>query len=167
MDSIQINERAWKRILEQIHARLDDGSSQADVARLIGCDRATVNRWVLDLRGGERTSFKDMIRILDRLRIPLRDVFGTGETSLPAPSPDRSASGMDKAVASTLRAVAKAVGKDSAAIATELQSLEEQDIEVMLKGRSPMRVSDFIDICQAIGVAPGVVIDRAEKLSGK
>ena len=167
MDSFRITKRAWKLAMEKIQKLLDAGESQASVGKLVGCNRATVNRWLLDIRGGENTSFKNMIRILDGLQIPLEDVFDTGEGSLPPPSPDRAPAAMDKVVSSVMMDVAKAMGKDFDAIADNLETLSVEEVKDMLKGRWPMRVSDFIEICQAIGGAPEVVIGRAVEISKK
>ncbi|MBC17061.1 MAG: hypothetical protein CL942_08420 [Desulfovibrio sp.] len=164
MDSFKINERAWFLILSKVNALLEKGETQSSIARIIGCDRATVNRWIQDRRGGERTTFRDMIRYLDRLRIPLHEVFDVSEGELPPPSPDRTPTELDKSIASTLVIVAKAVGKGTADIARELELLDLPDIQAMLKGRATMRTSDFSKICKAIGVDPGVILKRAESL---
>jgi transcriptional regulator with XRE-family HTH domain len=164
MDSIRINERAWTLILDRMQKMMEDGVSQATIARQIGCDRATVNRWILNRRGGYRTTFKDMVRVLDRLRIPLKDVFGVDEELL-SPSPDFLPTGFDQAVSEVIHNVAKAVGKNVVDIARDLEGLEPSDVKMMLKGKAPMRVSDFHGICRVVGVSPSVVLDRASGLS--
>lgn len=167
MDSYKINERAWGLILSRINERLKAGATQSSIARMLGCDRATVNRWIQDRRGGERTTFRDMIGYLDRLRIPLREVFLSDDGELPPPSPDRAPTDLDKAIASTLVVVAKAVGKGTADIARELEILNLPDIKAMMRGKASMRASDFSKICRAVGVDPGVILKRAETLRGE
>lgn len=164
MDSYKINERAWSLILSRVNALNEAGESQSSIARILGCDRATVNRWIQDRRGGERTTFRDMIRYLDRLRIPLKEVFMTAEGELPPPSPERVPSDLDKVIASTLVVVSKAIGKDAGDISREIEHLELSDINAFLSGRESMRVSDFLKLCKSIGVDPGVVLRRAETL---
>lgn len=164
MDSYKINERAWDLIRVRLNELLENGETQSSIARMLGCDRATVNRWIQDRRGGERTTFRDMIRYLDRLRIPLQSVFMVEEGELPPPSPDRAPTELDKTIASTLVVVAKAVGKDMADIARELDLLNLPDIKAMMRGKASMRTSDFLVICRAVGVDPGVILKRAEAL---
>lgn len=167
MDSYKINERAWSLILARVGELLQGGESQSSIARLLGCDRATVNRWIQDRKGGERTTFRDMIRYLDRLRIPLKDVFSAGAGELPPPSPDRAPTDLDKTIASTLVVVSKAVGKSTADIARELDLLDLPDLKAMMSGKATMRASDFSKICRAVGVDPGVILKRAESLQGE
>lgn len=165
MDSYRITNRAWNLVIDRINELLQAGTSQAEIARLLGVSRPAVSRWLADRQGGDRTTFRDMVRNLDRLRIPLKDVFNVEEDSLPPPSPDRAPTELDRAVAETLVVVAKAVGKDPVVISRTLESLDLPDIQAMLKGREAMKVSDFIRICRAIGVAPEAVIARAESIS--
>lgn len=165
MDSYRINERAWELIMSRINQRLKEGSSQSAISLLLGVKRPTVSRWLADRRGGDKTSFRDMIHYLDRLRIPLSEVFAVDDDSLPPPSPDRSPTDLDKAIADTLVIVAKAVGKDVQDVARVLESLELPDIQAMMKGREAMKVSDFLRICRAVGVSPEAVLTRAESLS--
>ncbi|WP_419787339.1 helix-turn-helix domain-containing protein [Pseudodesulfovibrio sp.] len=165
MDSYRINERAWELIMGKIHQKLAEGMSQSAISQLLGVKRPTVSRWLADRRGGDKTPFRDMVHYLDRLRIPLRDVFAIDDDSLPPPSPDRAPTELDKAIADTLVIVAKAVGKDIQDVARTLESLDLPDIQVMMKGREAMKVSDFLRICRAIGVSPEAVLSRAEALS--
>jgi transcriptional regulator with XRE-family HTH domain len=167
MDSYKINERAWNLILLRVNDMLEAGETQASIARVVGCDRATINRWIQDRRGGERTTFRDMIRYLDRLRIPLQSVFMANDGELPQPSPDRAPTDLDKAIASILVGVAKAIGKDTTDIARELDLLNLPDVKAMLGGRASMRASDFSKICRAVGVDPGAILKRAETLQGE
>lgn len=165
MDSYRINERAWDLVMGKINQKLKEGVSQSAIALLLGVKRPTVSRWLADRRGGDKTSFRDMIHYLDRLRIPLRDVFSIDDDSLPPPSPDRSPTDLDKAIADTLVVVAKAVGKDVEDVARVLDTLDLPDIQAMMKGREAMKVSDFLRICRAVGVSPDAVLTRAESLS--
>jgi len=164
MDSYRITDRAWSLILGRINEKLQAGSSQAELSRLMGVSRAAMSRWLGDRRGGDRTTFRDMIRYLDRLRIPLGDVFDDVNEELPLPSPDRAPTELDKAIASTLLVVAKAIGKDAQDVARELETLELPDIKAMLKGQASMRASDLVKLCRAIGVSPGAILERAESL---
>jgi len=164
MDSYRIMNTASELIIADVSRRTAEGQSQSEISRLVGCERSTVHRWVTEGFVRENTSFRDMVRYLDRLRIPLSAVFGTKD-ELPPPSPDRSVTELDKAVSATLVAVAKAVGKDSEGIAREVESLTVPDIDALLKARDPMRTSDFYRICKAIGVSPEVILSRALGIS--
>lgn len=161
MDHIRINERAWELILGRINELLESGESQSSVARLIGCDRATVNRWVLNRRGGERTTFKDMVRILDKLRIPLPNVFKEAPGGLPAPAPDSSATPLDRAIARTLRDVFSIMGKPQDSV----EGFAPDDVREFLSGRSPLRASDLYLLCKAVGIDPSAVLSRAASLA--
>lgn len=167
MDSYRITERAWGLVIGSINDRLKAGASQAEMSRLLGVSRPTISRWLADRRGGDRTTFRDMVRYLDRLRVPLSEVFEVEAGNLPRPSPDRAPTDLDKAIASTLLVVAKAIGKDAQDVARELESMDLPDIKAMMKGFSSMRASDLARICRAIGISPGVILERAESLLGK
>ncbi|BCS89993.1 hypothetical protein [Pseudodesulfovibrio sediminis] len=164
MDSYKITRRAMELILEEVDRRVSNGESQSAISRLVGCDRATVHRWYTERIVRENTSFRDMVRYLDRLRIPLVKVFGSGD-DLPPPSPDRAMTVLDKAIASTLVAAAKALGKDYDDVSRELESLDLPDVESLLKGREPMRASDFSKMCRAVGVSPEAVLKRASGIT--
>lgn len=162
MDTYKITNRAWGLVVDRIHERLQEGSSQAELSRLLGVSRPTMSRWLADRSGGDRTTFRAMLRYLDRLRIPLSEVFG--DDDLPEPSPDRAPADLDKAIASTLLVVAKAIGKDAHDVARELESLNLPDVKAMLSGQASMRASDLAKICRVIGVSPGAILDRAQSL---
>ncbi|MBI9080301.1 MAG: hypothetical protein JEY79_11250 [Pseudodesulfovibrio sp.] len=164
MDSYRITERAWRLVIERINEMLRKGSSQAEISRLLGVSRPTMSRWMADRSGGDRTTFRHMLRYLDRLRIPLVDVFDIGGEELPPPSPDRAPTELDKSIAATLLVVAKAIGKDAQDVARELETLELPDIKAMLKGQASMRASDLVKLSRAIGVSPGAILERAESL---
>ncbi|MCJ2164630.1 MULTISPECIES: helix-turn-helix transcriptional regulator [unclassified Pseudodesulfovibrio] len=160
MDSIRITERAWELILACLNDRIENGESQASLSKLIGCDRATVNRWLLNRRGGDRTTFKDMVRILDRLRIPLPEVFGTGVGAFPAPAPDKSMTRLDAAVAKVLKDLFSLLGKGPDSV----EGVDPGDVREFLSGRVPLRASDLYQLCKAVGVEPGVALARAASL---
>lgn len=162
MNSLKINERAWECLLTRVRALYDDGRSKSSIARLLGCNRSTVGRWIDDNKRSSCVTFRDMIRYLDRLRVPLEDVFGSG-VDLPPPSPDKAVTKLDKAVGATLLATAKVLGKELSDVARDLESLELPDVQAMLKGREPMRVSDFVRICRAVGVSPEAILKKASR----
>ncbi len=166
MDSYKVTDRAWELIIARIQELLSQGKRQSDIARIAGCDRATLHRWINDGRGGPNTPFNNMIRVLDRLRIPLGDVFLESSDGLPLPSPDRSVTGFDSAIASILRDVATVLGKSDEGIARASGGqLKTADVTAHLKGREPMRASDFYLICNALGIDEGQVFSRAVALS--
>lgn len=160
MDSIKITERAWDLILSCLNERIENGESQSALAKLIGCDRATVNRWILNRRGGDRTTFKDMVRILDRLRIPLVDVFGGSMATFPPPAPDKSVTPFDAALAKVLKDLFSLLGKD----ASSVDGLPPEDVREFLSGRMPLRASDLYLLCRAAGLEPSAALSRAASL---
>lgn len=166
MDSYRVTDRAWELIIARIRELLSQGKRQSDIARIAGCDRATLHRWINDGRGGPNTPFGNMIRTLDRLRIPLADVFLETSEGLPLPSPDRSVTDFDSAIASILRDVATVLGKSDESIARASGGqLKTADVSAHLKGREPMRASDFYLICSALGIDVGQIFTRAVALS--
>jgi hypothetical protein len=164
MDSYKINERAWEALLARVLSLYDNGNgeSKSAIARLLGCNRSTVHRWIEDKKQSSNVTFRDMVRYLDRLRIPLVEVFGSG-ADLPPPSPDKAITELDKAIASTLLATAKVLGKSFDDVSRDLESLDLPDIQALLKGREPMRTSDFHRICRAVGVSPEAILSKASR----
>lgn len=165
MDSYKVNERAWECLLRRVLALYGEGKSKSAIARLLGCNRSTVHRWIEDRKQSSSVSFKDMIHYLDRLRIPLADVFRDPDGDLPAPSPDRSVTELDRRIAQSLVAVCKAVGKEPEDIARDFESITTDDVSTMLRGLAPMRASDLYRICRAIGVSPETILNRAVGLA--
>lgn len=166
MDSYRITRQAADLIIEEVVRRVSEGESQSSISRLVGCDRTTVHRWYTERVVRENTSFRDMVRYLDRLRIPLNKVFGDS-VDLPPPSPDRAMTELDKAIAATLVAAAKALGKEFDDVARDLEVLNLPDVRALLTGREPMRTSDFSKICKAVGVSPDAVLKRASGIVGE
>jgi len=166
MDSFRVNERAWKLVLARLDELIAQGMSQSEIGRLLGVHRATVSVWQADRKGGERTSFRDMVRYIDRLQIPLAEVFREAEGELPEPGPQLrlGRTPLDGRVAKTLSAVAGALGVEQAAIA-ERMGASPEDVAAMLKGKRPMLIGEFCRMCQAVGIAPTVVLDRALSLA--
>jgi phage repressor protein C with HTH and peptisase S24 domain len=52
------------------------GESLESIGNLLKVNRSTIKVWLDRQKGGERTSFRDMIRYLDKLDISLENVFG-------------------------------------------------------------------------------------------
>lgn len=76
MDSYKVNDRAWNLILSRVNELREAGETLESIGTLLQVNRSTIKVWLSNLKGGERTSFRDMIRYIDRLEIDFRDVFG-------------------------------------------------------------------------------------------
>jgi len=134
---------------------------------MLGCDPATVNRWISNNQVPETISFRDMVRYLDRLRIALEDVFVGVPDVLPPPAPDTRVTELDKNIATTLKDVANALGKNNEEICRTLEFIDTADVASMLSGKEVMSAGNFYRLCKAVGVAPEVVLGRAGELLGE
>ncbi|UIJ38991.1 hypothetical protein LWC08_05295 [Desulfobaculum bizertense] len=166
MDCYRINERAWSLVLARLQQLKENGHSMAALGRLLKVNRATIKQWMDYGQGGDRISFRNMIHYLDKLQIPLAEVFSVDLEELP----EKMAAQLDaneKNIASTLKATADVLGKKIDTIARQAfgDELDSVKVHAMLTGECKMHVGEFINICKAIGVEPSQVIERALELT--
>lgn len=166
MDSFRVNKRAWELVLARINELNTQGMSWAKIGRLLGVHRSTILVWNANQKGGERTSFRDMVRYIDRLQIPLEEVFKecTGTLPDPTPQPRLAATKLDHNISKTLSDVATALGETPESISAETGE-SPRDVAHMLSGERPMLAGEFYRVCNAVGVSPANVLDRAAKLT--
>lgn len=169
MDAFRINARAWQLILDKLKLLRSEGKTFTDIGKRLGVNRATVKRWHDEQRGGDRTAFKDLLHYLDRFGISLRDVFMIDEDYIPEPAEqieEVMLTEVDVLVASTLRDLAKTLGKTPEWIAESVNDhMLASDVQAALKGKRALTVGQFLLICRAIGISPGRVMDRAADLA--
>lgn len=60
---------AWGIIIDKIHALRGDGKNLQEIGGMLGVGHGTVSRWLRGERGGERTSFADMVKYCRALNI--------------------------------------------------------------------------------------------------
>jgi hypothetical protein len=169
MDSYRVNERAWAAVLRRLHELRGEGESMASLGRLLKVGRATIKQWLDYGMGGDRITFRNMVHYLDRLQIPLEQVYGV-DIDVPeepiAPEPEAPTQ-YEKHIAAILRDGSQLMGKKVDVIARQVLGDEHDSIAMheILDGKRTMTVAQFINTCNAIGIAPDKVIERANELS--
>lgn len=166
MDSYRINARAWEAVLARMHELRDQGESMAAISRLMKVGRATVKQWLDYGRGGDRISFRHMIHYLDRLQIPLDEVFGVEIDLPPSPEP-RLPESLDKAMAEALNSVMNALGKSRQTVMrnNKVAAMDPIHVNALLDGQEQFAVTDLCNICEGIGIKPGEILTRAVELA--
>lgn len=165
MEPFRINTQAWELIFKRVEAMREQGKTLAEIGRLLSVNKSTVQRWLDDKKGGERTSFRDMLRYLDRLGISLHDVFGLEAQGLPEPSPSPlSMTRLDVQVARTLDTIAKVMGHSPEQLAAAIGATPV-DVAAMLSAKRAISAGDFYRLCKAVGMAPTELLERAATLS--
>lgn len=166
MDYYRINERAWELIIKELRKRRKRGETLDAIGKLLTAHKSTVKLWLDNQRGGERTSFRDMVRYLDRLQIPFEEIFGAG---IDFPEEPRASipTRYEAHVATTLSATAAVFGKKAETISSTAfnNEIPPATVQAMLDGKQTMTIGEFTSICNAIGIAPANVLERATELS--
>ncbi|GAB6178568.1 hypothetical protein JCM16814_34590 [Desulfobaculum senezii] len=165
MDSYRVNERAWTAVIQRLHELRNEGHSMAAIGRLLKVNRATIKQWLDYSRGGDRISFRNMVQYLDKLRIPLEEIYGVS-IDVPTDPPATMPTHYEEYVATILRDGAQLLGKRIDTITRKAFGEDSDSVAVseMLEGKRAMTVGQFISICKAIGIAPANVLERATEL---
>lgn len=168
-DSQKINERAWNAVLNRLQELRAKGHSMAALGRTINVSRTTIKQWLDYGHGGEGISFQNMVHYLNHLNIPLDKVYGVDiqppeEHTVP---PQNMPSSYEKAVASILSHAAQLFGKNPDEITRRAfdKTKPPSWMQEILEGKQSMTVHEFVGICEAIGIMPTHVLDRANELS--
>lgn len=165
MDSYRVNERAWTAVIQRLHELRNEGHSMAAIGRLLKVNRATIKQWLDYSRGGDRISFRNMVQYLDKLRIPLEEIYGVS-IDVPTDPPATMPTHYEEHIATILRDGAQLLGKRIDTITRQAFGEDSDSVAVseMLEGKRAMTVGQFISICKAIGIAPANVLERATEL---
>jgi hypothetical protein len=162
MESYRVNERAWGAVMHRVRKLREEGKTLDAIGKLLKVSRATVKRWLDYGAGGDRISFRDMVRYIDALRIPLEEVYGIDIDApiTPIPTP------YEKHVAAALKATTTALGQKPETIAYKAfgDQAKPQNVHDMFSGDQTMTVGEFISICKAIGITPTTILERATEL---
>jgi phage repressor protein C with HTH and peptisase S24 domain len=76
MDTFKINDKAWTLVITKVQELRKQGETLESIGNLLRVNRSTIKVWLDNSKGGERTSFRDMLRYIDKLGIQLNEVFG-------------------------------------------------------------------------------------------
>ena len=69
------NAQAWAVIMDKIRQEYASDSTQLSIAKKLGVTKVAVSRWLSQDRGGERTTFGDMVRYAKALGIPYDELI--------------------------------------------------------------------------------------------
>lgn len=81
MDTFKINDKAWTLVITKVNELRKQGETLESIGNLLRVNRSTIKVWLDNSKGGERTSFRDMLRYIDKLGIQLNEVFGESLTT--------------------------------------------------------------------------------------
>jgi phage repressor protein C with HTH and peptisase S24 domain len=81
MDTFKINDKAWALVITKVNELREQGETLESIGNLLRVNRSTVKVWLDNSKGGERTSFRDMLRYIDKLGIQLDEIFGESFTA--------------------------------------------------------------------------------------
>jgi len=76
MNADLVKQHAWKVIRKRIDELLAGGLNQTQVGIMAGVSRGTISSWVNDLKGGEKTTFRDMVQYAIGLGVDLVELIG-------------------------------------------------------------------------------------------
>lgn len=165
MDSYRVNDRAWELIIKELRKRRENGETLEAIGKHLAAHKSTVKLWLDNQRGGERTSFRDMIRYLDRLNIPFDQVFGAG-IYIPEKPHRLKPSTYEENIAKTLAGAATVFGKNARSIASEVgEGITTETVQKILDGEISMTVKELTAVCSAIDILPETVMKRARELT--
>lgn len=167
MDGYKVNERAWGLVLAALTRLRASGTTYDQIGQLIGVDKSTIKLWVDRQRRGDRVAFGNMVRYLDRLQIPLDEVFGV---HIDRPSQARPrAEALDKAIARVLSDVMQALGKSRNSIMrhASVATMDPQRAIALLDGEEQFAVADLLNLCAGIGVQPSEILARAVNIANE
>lgn len=149
------NAQAWAVIMDKIRQEYAAGNTQLSIAKKLGVTKVAVSRWLSQDRGGERTTFGDMVRYAQALGIPREELLGyTSELSSITP--------YDKTVGNILEEFAA----DSGLTADEISkktNIPTRTIRSIFIGEIAITASMLYHICSALEVGATMVLNRAAR----
>lgn len=147
------NAQAWAAIMKKVREEYASGSTQLAIAKKIGVTKVAVSRWLSQDRGGERTTFGDMIRYARALGIPFNDLVG-----------------IDKATQEPVTDYYKKLGKILAEFArddemsvddlADKSQIPASEISAIFEGNKAITVRQLHMICKALEVKSHIILNR-------
>ena len=153
------NAQAWAVIMDKIRQEYATGSTQLSIAKKLGVTKVAVSRWLSEDRGGERTTFGDMLRYAKALNIPFAELVRE-----PSEKPTQKAdvTPYDKAVGSILEEFATDSGLTADDIFQKTNILATT-IHSIFTGETAITASMLYSICSALEVGATMVLNRAAR----
>lgn len=138
-DAEQIMSMVWGRIIGEVRKMRDEKYTLERIGTTLGVAKPTVQRWLENDAGGEKTAFIDILRYLKALNLDLKELLYGDEEA------------------------AEAAAKDSA-LSVELQSV---NAELESTGAERQRLAlDLVDAQKELLTAKQKIIDLQEKVIG-
>lgn len=157
------NAQAWAVIMDKIRQEYATGSTQLSIAKKLGVTKVAVSRWLSEDRGGERTTFGDMLRYAKALNIPFAELV---EKSSEKPSPKANATPYDRAVGNILKEFAADNGLTANDISQKTK-ISATTIHSIFVGDTVITASILYKLCSALEVGATMVLNRAARQATK
>lgn len=110
-DAEQITVKVWGRIISEVRRMRDEKYTLERIGAILGVAKPTVQRWLENDAGGEKTAFIDILRYLKALDMDLKDLLRGDEAD---------------AKESALSAELESVGADRQQLAFELVDAQKE-----------------------------------------
>ncbi len=127
-DAEQVMAQVWSRIIGEVRKMRDDKYTLERIGSILGVAKPTVQRWLENNAGGEKTAFIDVLRYLKALDIDLKDLLQEDEPEapeVPAAQPDSAL--LDEARAENSRMALELVGAQRDLLQARARIIELQD----------------------------------------
>ncbi|KAF1076263.1 helix-turn-helix domain-containing protein [Halodesulfovibrio sp. MK-HDV] len=152
------NAQAWAVIMDKIRQEYAAGSTQLSIAKKLGVTKVAVSRWLSEDRGGERTTFGDMLRYAKALHIPYAELMG-----VPHSIPPLEITCFDKALATVLKQASEDADLSVSNLAKKT-GLTESQISNIFTAQTPITGAALHNICSAVEVGASILFKKADKL---
>lgn len=153
------NAQAWAVIMKKVREEYASGSTQLAIAKKLGVSKVAVSRWLSEDRGGERTTFGDMLRYAKALNIPFVELVGEPSEK---PSPKADVTPYDKAVGSILEEFTADNGLTADDI-SQKTNISATTIHSIFVGETAITANMLYNICSALEVGATMVLNRAAR----
>ncbi|MEZ6852770.1 helix-turn-helix domain-containing protein [Halodesulfovibrio aestuarii] len=155
------NAQAWAIIMNKIRQEYAEGNTQLSIAQKLGVTKVAVSRWLSEDRGGERTTFGDMLRYAKALGIPYNELI-----DMPCQANQLETTSFDKALATILTQAVADADLTAAELARQT-GLPESQLTDILTGNIPATGAALHKICTVVEVGASILLRKADKLMQK
>lgn len=152
------NAQAWAVIMQKVRYEYNAGSTQLEIAKKLGVTKVAVSRWLSQERGGERTTFGDMVRYARALNIPFNHLV-----SMPCECASPELTDYDRALGIVLKRAVSDAELTSQELAHHT-GLKEEQVNSILDGKSIVSGATLNRICTAVEVGASILLKKADKL---